>query len=125
MANVFIVMENSFEYDDERYHSPECGGGKPLQAFTSEAKAEAFATKKNIEELRDLLAGKSYRGLGSMGYDPDEVFTDPDKAAEILGVDVDDLMEFETSEKLSDEQLSQLNDVLNLVFYEVMEVEKG
>ncbi len=130
MAKLFVVMATSFEYDDERYHSPECGGGKPLKAFTSEKKANAFATQQTMETLRGFLCASkdSYRSnLMDYAYEPFDIFRDPERAAEILGIPFEDIEEgnLGNSYELTDEQLEELSECLQITFYDVMEVEKG
>ena len=52
MSKVYIVMEKSFEYNDEIYYTPESGGGNPENVFTDKEKAEQFARQKNVEFMK-------------------------------------------------------------------------
>ncbi len=45
----FVVVKNSFEYNDEYYSTPEDGGGNPVKVFTNEEVAQAYAYRMNAD----------------------------------------------------------------------------
>lgn len=61
MSKKYILMERSWQYNDEYYYQPEDGGGKPVKIFNSKELADAERDKLNkkqagfIEEIRDGL----------------------------------------------------------------------
>ncbi len=43
----YVVIQNSFEYNDEYYSTPEDGGGIPVKVFINEEQAQAYAYRMN------------------------------------------------------------------------------
>lgn len=120
MTEVFIVMETSFGYNDEVY-SPE-GGGTPLLVCKNRSDAEALATRKTLEKLRELVGSSDHYGLAAYGYEADELFNDIDKACKLFECDdEDDLYEKLMREpfNFTDAQLTELAGILCISFYEV------
>lgn len=129
MTKLYLVMEVSFEYNDEVFHSTEGGGGKPLTFYKTMQQASRACALKNIEYLKSLAKDKHYGGLRSYGYGIDEVFRNPTKVREIIGdaasdLDDDQLLRYNWS-LLSDEKLIKVCDELCTPFYEVAEVVSG
>lgn len=57
---IYVIVEVGWEYNDEYYHRPECGGGTPKMFFTEEEKALAQVTVNQMNsKKRQNLAGDS------------------------------------------------------------------
>lgn len=57
---IYVIVELGWEYNDEYYHRPECGGGTPKMFFTEEEKALAQVTVNQMNsKKRQNLAGDS------------------------------------------------------------------
>jgi hypothetical protein len=128
MTKLYVVMEVSFEYNDEVSRRPECGGGKPLTFYKTMQQASLACALKNIAYLKGL-AKDQYGGLSNYGYAIDEIFRSPDTVREIIGdaasdLDDDQLLRYNWS-LLSDEKLIKVCDELCTPFYEVAEVVSG
>lgn len=64
----YAVMENGWEYNDEYYSRPDCGGGKPLVVYPSQQEANQECGRLEREAFRNGTAqGRIY--LGAMSSD--------------------------------------------------------
>jgi hypothetical protein len=116
MTTLYVVMENSFEYNDETYYQPEGGGGLPRAAYTTLAKAEKALNAINARWLRENNP-REYSAYG------EELIAPKNRAlVRALGVDPEDLDEPETLEDYTDAQLSALMGYLPIQPYEICEV---
>jgi hypothetical protein len=48
-ANIYVVVEIGWEYNDEYYYRPESEGGNPVNAFTIPSLAEEYCSTKDCE----------------------------------------------------------------------------
>lgn len=53
MAKLWIVQELGYEYNDEYYSRPGCGGGKPIKAFKNKKNAEAEMKELNEKHRKE------------------------------------------------------------------------
>lgn len=82
MTMLHVVVEASFDYNDEIYHTVEGDAGEPVVAFKDEKKANAECERRTIAWLREC------HNLWEYGYGADEVISDV-KALEVaLGIDL-------------------------------------
>lgn len=123
----YIVVEKSFEYNDEIYHTSYEGdsGGVPKFSSTDKTKAAEKVKELNLKEFKDILTSK-YRGINCYYYGFDQVVDYDNKLMSILKVDnlsdaENKLLNYE-SNPLTDEQLMEVFSCLNLEFYELYEV---
>jgi len=66
----FVVVEVGFDYNDEVYFQPECGGGKPIHIYSSKKKAEQEAQRLTIRRLRTtnpIEFGHGWDEISSLG----------------------------------------------------------
>lgn len=82
MTTLHVVVETSFEYNDEVYHSVEGEAGAPVIGYKNKKKAETECKRRTIEWLR------SCSNLWEYGYGADEVVSDQDKLQKLLSLDM-------------------------------------
>lgn len=111
MADYYVVLENSFEYNDEIYSPPECGGGKPVKVFTSNEKAQEHCDKLNLEFAREdnhLIFNTSY---DFDFFDGDKESMDKLEAIfQKYGMTIDDLEDYENRDKFMKNIRSKMTD---------------
>ena len=75
MTNTYwIVSEIGYDYNDEIYRQPECGGSTPTELYRTEEKALAAALAKNIKWLSQHdLAEYYYDDIEDIFHDINEV----------------------------------------------------
>jgi hypothetical protein len=119
MAIAYVVMETSFEYNDEIYHTGESPGGNPFKVFRKRDVAEKEAAKKSKDFFTNSL---SFR---SLAYEESEIFVgdwkrmylafeggeDALKTSEVMEEGLPDIFESEEEgrefiEKMTDEQFA-------------------
>lgn len=75
---LYVIVELGYEYNDEYYYPPECGGGNPIDAYRSRKKAEAECERLN----RGIVESDSW-------YDPEHHITrDVDEDGEDVEVPI-------------------------------------
>ena len=124
-ANLYVICESGFEYNDEIYHRPESEGGKPVFASADRDVAEA-----KCEDMNFKFFLKEFGELRSYFYDVDEQFTD--KGIELLKkhkvVTVDGMyksretLQWNENARFQDIPMDDLKEIYKgckLVFYEV------
>lgn len=70
MAKLWVVLRDSFEYDDEVYYPPQSGGGHPVYAATKKAVADAFCEKSNFQNFEE-----EFDEIGNYCRDWSDIFT--------------------------------------------------
>lgn len=55
MSNVYVLMEEGWEYNDEVYFHPDSGSGTPVKVFETHEAAITECNSRNIESFRDLF----------------------------------------------------------------------
>jgi len=70
MATLWVIIEDSFEYDDEVYYPPQSGGGTPVYASAKKETAEAYCEKKNFERFEE-----EFWEIGNYCRDWADIFT--------------------------------------------------
>lgn len=56
MSNVYVLMEEGWEYNDETFFHPESGSGTPHVVFDTQEAAGAECNKRNLESLKKIFA---------------------------------------------------------------------
>jgi hypothetical protein len=116
MAVAYVVMETSFEYNDEIYHMGESPGGNPVKVFRKRDMAEKEAMEKSKNFFINGIP------LGSLAYDEGDVLVtewgrlflefegeDSIKTSEVMEEGLPDIFESEEAgrdfiEKMTDAQ---------------------
>jgi len=67
MTKKYLLMELSWEYNDEYYYRPESGGGNPVKLFNT--KEAAMKERDTLEEgrsdfLSEVREGREYMDVG-------------------------------------------------------------
>ncbi len=130
---IYVVMSQSWEYNDEYFYTTDGDAGKTLIAYRDKAKAEAVALDKNIEALME--AGCRDGGLGEWNNCGETDFRNKgpklDALLTKLGWDKDDRdliipnqIEGRDFTLTKDEAVLLMN-ALSLYWYYVEEVELG
>lgn len=121
----YILMETGYEYNDETYNPPECGGGKPRSVYKDRAKAVAEATKCNAKHFEEGMRPGDY------GYDWDDVTSFDEGEIILRMLDIDPHFKMTKSPwemgglpALTPAQQLKAAELFDLIkFYEVFEVE--
>ena len=58
---VYIIQEVGYDYDDEYYRRPECGGGIPAKAFLNKEKAVEVCNQMDNKALKAADLDDYYR----------------------------------------------------------------
>lgn len=124
-TKIWIVSEHGWEFDDSKYYKPEYCGSTPQTAFTIQELAEKICKERNISFVR--------KNCGFSGYvEPDDIEYNADYSNECetyeefcdkYKLDSFNLSFCEEIEKVSDETILKLMDILGVSFYEVVCVE--
>ncbi len=56
MSNVYVLMEEGWEYNDETFFHPESGSGTPVKVFASQEVAEIECNKRNLESFKAIFS---------------------------------------------------------------------
>lgn len=123
-AQIWIVSEVGWEFDDSRYYRPEFGNiiGTPKLAFTIPELAKKVCDEKNISRVRSLGGLSEYIDRDDLAYsfDDDEEFEDFCRES---GLDSYDLSFSNGVESISDERILSMLSKAGIQFYEVVNVE--
>jgi hypothetical protein len=116
---LWVICEIGFEYNDEIYHRPESGGGRPVEAFTSKEKADAACKENNFKCFLE-----TWSDLGQYQYDISDNFSD--EAIELMEKHGLAKSEFDNThwQKIPPEDLQKIYDGCNISWYEVYEVDE-
>jgi hypothetical protein len=128
MGKMYVVVEASWEYDDEYYS--ESGSrygdehvGKAKKVFTKRTDAVVMAQKCNVKEIKGTnLAG--YTGGDSL----DSIIQDGkyEKLAELLTGDPSQELDYDNAEvpsDISDTKAAEILDCITIGWYDVVEVD--
>lgn len=138
MSTVYVLMEAGWEYDDNIHWLSGSGGGNPQKVFEDKEKAETEATRKNLEDFKDLVKSGDIREYGynlddmlSDTATEDDLFFEEGIFRTLFGKPADDWWRelYEKGSQLKVEptemQWIRLMHCFNLYFYDVVAVEKG
>lgn len=129
----YVLMKQCFYYEDEQYLPEE--GGVPVKVFSSEEKAYEECDRLNISEFDLIIDDGSIREYGHSVYDLlSQEASDFDLQNEsgifmkLFNKDVVDWWDSDCSRlviKPTKQQMLQLINCFNFVFFYVKEVEKA
>lgn len=69
MTKLYIIVDITFDYNDEIYSSVEGNGGEPIRAFKKREKAQAACRQLNFEKLRGLNLNEYCYGIDDICND--------------------------------------------------------
>ena len=117
---LWVICARDFEYNDEIHSPTESGGGRPLEAFSDEVKAEASCKSKNFQQFLNILPE-----LGDYCYDVADIFNE--EALSVLAKhgtkDCNDLQKLHW-QTLPPEDVQALYDGCSLSWYHLYEVDE-
>lgn len=121
MTKIYVVNKIGWEYNDEYYYRPQSGGGLPEHAFTNLDDAKKYCDQKNLEfykttPIRDYMEGDMYDFFSKEGTK---------LMSQFFGEDWRDILDdtYNICWDMTDEQWMQLLPHLEIVLYEICEVE--
>lgn len=126
MRNAYVVMQKGFEYNDEIYNEVDGGAGHPSKIFFTKQASDEEVERLNIEEIRK-------NEISYYFYDIEDICDDPDKLKEFCDslkskygeekTKYRDDNEYKLHSSATFEEAKAYYDMINLSFYEVVEVE--
>jgi hypothetical protein len=141
---MFLVSEIYYEYNDEIMQGINTSAGSepatPLVLFKTREKAEADALAKTLEKINELKTEYGYDSISMYGYETDDVFnTDALDEYRVKYQNNDQIISYDEGDPESIENAFRnllevadpvdvpviINNVLNIKFYKVTEVEIG
>lgn len=131
MATGYVLLETSFEYNDEINYSGEEDSGKPVMVYLDENKAKEEMFEKTLSKLKD-----KNEALNSYGYELRDVINENNidvitdlvirnKGSYANVEEIDDFSDWVTKNisNLSKEDQKLIVDNLNITFYQIYETE--
>ena len=119
---MYVICSAGFEYNDEIYYRPECGGGHPIKVFSSKELADKVCHELNFKEFMnqwgDELRNYSY-SIENIFHDEEAVSLFEKYLVKINKKD-DDWPDWQT---MPPEILDKLFRCCSVVWYEVYQVE--
>lgn len=117
---VYVISEVGWEYNDNFYYQPECGGSSPVIGYKDRLKAERECLKKNADQARRLSKADRLREY----LDEDALEDELGEMITKLGCIVDVGSEsIKLPSDASDILIMQILDILGIRFYEISELE--
>lgn len=147
MSKVYIISTIDFDYNDEYMYSHEGEPGHPKYVYSSQEKAEAECLKLNINELRgcDISgysedAGTLFDNVWTEDYKKRDkmldsnweticdIFAYPEESDEGYSKEnnpLNNYSDWSIPEDATDEQIIKLMELINLRFYQIVELDMG
>ena len=141
MNTVYVLMEEGWDYNDEVYFRSDAGGGHPKVFYLSQEEADKECQTRNVASFRELWVSGEIR---EYCYGIDELLPYDDRkdkslkkllnetCEKVFGLDwneVDDQLSNEDRvpvlESATEADWAQLYDLMNLNFWNVVEVQKA
>ena len=124
MKKAYVVMEVSWEYNDEIYYTTDDGAGQPERVFLDKKKAEEYAVEKTADTIRGAghLISEKYYSLSDIlrNVDEDEFKT----MLEGMGGSIDDDgRDIKLPKNLSIDNVKKILAAISLRWYKVEETE--
>jgi len=126
MKSAYVVMEKGFEYNDEIYYESDGGGGHPSKILFTKEASDAEVERLNIEEIRKNQLYYYYNDIEDICDDPEELKEYCDSLNEKYGeeeVKSRDNNEYRLHSLATFEEAKKYYDMINISFYESVEVE--
>jgi hypothetical protein len=140
MSNVYVLMEEGWEYNDETYFHPDSGSGTPTKVFGTQEAADVECNRRNLESLKKMFAegdaSQYFYNLTniiiySSRKDSDKVERLEELIQIIFGCDIDQLNDqldyqrkIEANPDVSDTTWLEFQSMTTLNFWTVVECEK-
>lgn len=140
MENVYVLMEEGWEYNDETFFHPESGSGTPRKVFATNEAAQKECDARNVESFRDLFtSGEANQYFYSFDdvipynkrKDRDFMVKLESLCSKIFGTTVsgindalEDQESMEINEGATDEDWLAFQAMTTMNFWNVVEVEK-
>ena len=130
-TKLYVVCEYGWEYDDNYFYQGENNGSEPRKAYKCKEKAEAHCKEWNIASLKENW-GVHGRGIAEhcSGGGWDNFVNDDNREALFKLFNEHDVkvtderhIEFESPDDLPDEFFAKVEELCNLSFFCVTEVE--
>jgi len=116
---VYIVTEIEWQYNDEYYYTSEHEGGKAIEAYRDLSEAVAVCEANNIAEARKLNR-RGHQWNTTLGeYIGDSTPRISSDLAERMGLDLEDIWEYEIPEDATDADVLALLKAAKIAFYKV------
>jgi len=126
--NAFVVLRKGFEYNDEIYSQSENSGGNPHKVFFTREGCSEEVERMNIKEFKET-------NISEYSYDIEDICDDPEELLEFCKSLEDKYGKMESTDRwnspdeyrlhkmATDEEAKKYGDMVNLYFYEMVEVE--
>ena len=126
--NAYVVLQKGYEYNDEVHSQAESGGGHPHKIFFTQEGAREEVERMNINEFKNTNISEYF-------YDVDEVCDDPDELLNFCNLLNEKYGKIESKDRWSqpdeyrlhpmanDEESKKYANMVDLVFYEMVQVE--
>jgi hypothetical protein len=140
MSNVYVLMEEGWEYNDETYFHPDSGSGTPTKVFETQEAADVECNKRNLDSLKEMFAEGDasqyfYNLTDIIVYsnrkDSDKVERLEEIIQIIFGCDIDQLNDqldfqrkIEANPDVSDTTWLEFQSMTTLNFWTVVECER-
>jgi len=126
--NAFVILQKGFEYNDEIYSQSESGGGNPHKIFFTREGCSEEVERMNIKEFKET-------NITQYSYDIEDICDDPEELLEFCKALEEKYGKMESTDRwdspdeyrlhkmATDEESKKYRDMVNLYFYEMVEVE--
>jgi hypothetical protein len=124
----YVILQKGFEYNDEVYSQSGSGAGHPHKIFFTKEAAREEVVKMNINEFKQTNITEYSYEIEDICDDPDELLefcnSLNEKYGEIESKDVWNIPdEYRLHNMATDEEANQYSKMVDLDFYEMVEVE--
>ena len=127
MKKAYVVMKKGYEYDDEIYYENGDGGGHPSKIFFTKESSDAEVARLNIEKVRRNELYHYYHDIEDICDDTEGLKELCESLNDKYGQDKNknkyDDDEYRLHSSATFEEAKAYYDMINLSFYEVVEVE--
>jgi hypothetical protein len=126
--NAFVVLRKGFEYNDEIYSQSENSGGNPHKVFFTREGCSEEVERMNIKEFKETNITEYSYNIEDICDDPEELLEFckalEEKYGKMESVSRwDSPDEYRLHKMSTDEESKKYGDMINLYFYEMVEVE--
>lgn len=117
----YVVVENTYNYDDN-YYSPS-GGGDPKHVMFDKALAEKIRDDKNFAMINELVSNKERYGTQLQDYCDGLDEEQLEKLSQLGFTTNSYRIESNPRQQLTPEQIKEVIEITGLNFFEVVEVD--
>ncbi len=120
---MWIIGRIGWEYDDQNYYRGDDQGVSPIKAFTFPELAKEHCNELNVKEFRTLFCSNDKYGRHIGDWMRDGMSDEAQEYLKGIGFKLGKYGEIEEMAEITDEQVSQIMEHLNLAWYELTEVD--